>query len=90
LGSNRQGGSLTGDTGKAAPPRILALVCEVAYLQKTATAFTKPQSQNIASAVVGPLEVEYDLARSAAKRYPQLDRLAALYQAPGGLTFLRC
>lgn len=89
VGYDRQGGSLA-VSGQAAPTRILQLQCEVAYLQKTGSVFTKGESRNIAEVVVGPLEVVYDLARAASKRYPQLNRLAALFQAPGGLTFLRC
>ena len=87
VGLNRVGASLA-VSGQAAPTRILNLVCEVAYLQKTAAAFTKAESQNISGVVVGPLEVDYDLARSASKRYRQLDRLAKLFTAPGGLSFV--
>lgn len=87
VGYDRVGGSLS-PAGQAAPTRILQLACEVAYLQKTAEAFTKSESRNIAEVVVGPLEVVYDLARAASKRYPHLNRLAALFTAPGGLSFV--
>ncbi len=87
VGLNRVGASLA-VSGQAAPTRILNLVCEVAYLQKTAAAFTKSEIRNIAEVVVGPLEVVYDLARAASKRYPHLNRLAALFTAPSGLSFV--